>query len=276
MPVADEEAGNADFDRHFRTISRLMHRIAGVHLTEKKRGLVRSRLGKRIRELGLAGFGDYVEHIRSPDGRGELATMIDVLTTNKTSFFRETPHFRFLARELSEGTLSGVARLRLWSAGCSTGEEPYSLALLLQDVLSGGRQRRARILATDINSRALRHARRGAYPEKRVEDIPDRMRSTGFRAADDPQERYRVRKAIRSKVRFARLNLLDDWPMDGPFHAILCRNVMIYFDGPTREKLVRRFTDLLARSGYLFCGLSESLNGCDHDLEYVQPAVYRR
>ncbi len=265
-----------DFEHHFRTISRVMHSVAGVHLTDKKRELVKGRIGKRIRTLGLDGFDDYVRLIRSEEGRGEVAAMVDILTTNKTSFFREPAHFDFLESELATGTLADDSPLRVWSAGCSTGEESYTIGLVLAETLEEPRRRRARVLATDINSRALEEARTGIYRRTDLDSVPSEMLDRHFRSGGRSDDGLRVSEAIRSMIRFARLNLVGEWPMSGPFDVILCRNVMIYFDADTRLRLIQRFTEILAPGGYFLSGHSESLNSFDHELEYVQPAVYRK
>lgn len=270
---------DAALEGQFGTIRRLMYDIAGVHLGEAKVDLVRSRLSKRIRALGRRGFRDYVEHVLSPEGREELATMVDVLTTNKTSFFRESGHFELLARQVVPERLRAPGELRIWSAGCSSGEEPYTLAMVLLETVPEARRRDVRILATDISARMVARAREAVYDEDRLDDVPEALRRRYFERAPSPAggpARYAVGAAARSLVQVARLNLMEPWPMKGPFHVIFCRNVMIYFDRRTRERLVRRFADLLAPGGYLFVGHSESLHALNHGLRYVQPAVYRR
>ena len=267
-------AGRELTDNAFREIAELAHDVAGIHLGEGKRELVRARLGKRIAELGLPGFEEYVARVREDRSGKELLVMIDLLTTNKTSFFREPAHFTFLRETVIPSLRPG--KLRIWSAACSSGEEPYSIAIELLEDLRGDAWD-ARILATDISPTILALARRGIYRGEQLEDVPDSLRKKYFRPAPDTgADRWIVVPAVRRLVRFARLNLMDPWPMRGPFDVIFCRNVMIYFDKPTQARLVARFHELLRPGGWLFVGHSESLTNVDHPYEYVQPAIYRR
>jgi chemotaxis protein methyltransferase CheR len=254
----------------FREISRTVHEVAGILLPKGKEGLVRSRLAKRLRAVGVATYDEYLDHVRARDG-GELAQMVDALTTNKTNFFREPAHFDFLRHRVLP-TLAG-GPLRFWSAGCSTGEEPYTLGMVLRDALPDLARRDVKILATDISRRVLTQAKAGVYADGPASDIaPDVLRRHFTRTTGG----WEIAPAVRSLVTFASLNLMGAWPMRGPFQTIFCRNVMIYFDRPTQQRLVRRFHDLLAPGGYLFVGHSESLSAIDHGFAYVQPAVYRR
>lgn len=263
----------------FREISRTVYDIAGIQLRDGKEGLVRSRLAKRLRQLGLGDFGAYLERVRA-DAR-ELAEMVDLLTTNKTSFFRESAHFDFLRDRLLPSL--GPGPVRLWSAGCSSGEEPYTLAMVIRDAWPDADRRDVKILATDISRRVLATAAAGVYPEALLEDVPpDLLRRHFTRAAREAVTRpgaaggWRANDALRSLVTFAPLNLMGAWPMRGPFQAIFCRNVMIYFDKATQQALVERYYGLLAPGGHLFVGHSESLSALSHRFSYVQPAVYRK
>ena len=263
----------------FREISRTVYDIAGIQLRDGKEGLVRSRLARRLRQLGLGDFGAYLELVRA-DAR-ELAEMVDLLTTNKTSFFRESAHFDFLRDRLLPSL--GPGPVRLWSAGCSSGEEPYTLAMVIRDAWPDADRRDVKILATDISRRVLATAAAGVYPEALLEDVPpDLLRRHFTRAAREAVTRpgatggWRASDALRSLVTFAPLNLMGAWPMRGPFQAIFCRNVMIYFDKATQQALVERYYDLLAPGGHLFVGHSESLSALTHRFSYVQPAVYRK
>ena len=254
----------------FREISRTVYEVAGILLPKGKEGLVRARLAKRLRAVGVATYGAYLGRVRDAKS-GELAEMIDALTTNKTNFFREPAHFEFLRRRVLP-TL-GAGPLRFWSAGCSTGEEPYTLGMVLRDALPDLARRDVRILATDISRRVLTQARAGVYAQGPTSDVaPDVLRRHFTRTADG----WEIAPAVRALVAFASLNLMGAWPMRGPFQAIFCRNVMIYFDRPTQQTLVQRYYDLLAPGGYLFVGHSESLSALEHGFSYVQPAVYRR
>jgi chemotaxis protein methyltransferase CheR len=269
-------AGDDGMEGQFGEISRLMYRIAGVNLHDGKKQLVRGRIGRRLRDAGFGGFRDYVAHVKSDAGRAELRTMVDILTTNKTSFFREASHFDFLAEHVAESALPREG-LRLWSAGCSSGEEPYTLAMVLREALPRSDFGRVRILATDLDRRMVEATRAAVYAESRLAGVSPELRRRHFDPAPGREaDGLRVKPELRSTVRVACLNLMGRWPMDGPFDAIFCRNVMIYFDAETRQRLVRRFSDLLREGGHLFVGHSESLNGLSHGLTYVQPAVYRR
>jgi chemotaxis protein methyltransferase CheR len=255
---------------HFAAVSRIAYEIAGIQLREGKEGLVRSRLAKRLRALGLASYDDYLARVAAD--AGELSQMVDALTTNKTNFFREPAHFDFLRDRLLPAL--GPRPVRVWSAGCSTGEEPYTLAMVLRDALPEAALRETRVLATDISPRVLAHARAGRYAEAVAEEVPAELRRRHFTRA--PGGAWDAGPGLRALIAFARLNLMGAWPMRGPFDAIFCRNVMIYFDKPTQQTLVARFLELLAPGGYLFVGHSESLSGIAHGYTYVQPAVYRR
>jgi len=254
----------------FRRACAIVYDVAGISMTDGKEGLVSSRLSKRIRELGLPGFPEYLARVERDDA--ELAEMVDRLTTNKTNFFREAAHFDWLRDRvlpMAEGRM-----LRLWSAGCSSGEEPYTMAMVLHEA-TGGRPN-AGILATDISGRMLAKARDGMYLPETVADVEPALIQRHFQPAKSEAgaARMQVREHVRRMVRFARLNLMEAWPMRGPFDAIFCRNVMIYFDRPTQERLVNRFYDMLVPGGYLFIGHSETLHALEHGYSYAAPAAY--
>jgi chemotaxis protein methyltransferase CheR len=259
--------------RQFAEICRLVHGFCGIKLKGGKEALVRARLMKRLRALRLGSFEAYFDYLKSDRGSNELKQMIDVMTTNKTSFFREREHFRFLKESILPN-LNG-SRLRFWTAACSSGEEPFSLAMLLLESLTDCARRDVRILATDISMRMLEKASQGLYPQTTLQDLPTTYVNRYFeRPASADKELLRVKPNVRSLVRLACLNLLDDWPMKGPFDVIFCRNVMIYFDRPTQQKLINRFYDLLDPGGYLFVGHSEGLSAISHKFRYVRPATY--
>ena len=257
----------------FERIRRLVHDACGIHLHAGKETLVQARLARRLRALGMSGFDAYLDHVQAP-GSGELAAMLDVLTTNKTSFFREAAHFDYLAQVLPAIQDASRRPLRLWSAGCSTGEEPYTMAMVLRETLGAQRVRDARILATDLSSEVLVRARAATYAEAVMADVPAPLRERYFERVDGVGSR--VTADLGGMVRLARLNLQGAWPMRGPFDVIFCRNVMIYFDKATQERLVGRFAAMLRPGGLLFVGHSESLSGIRHELRYVAPAVYER
>jgi chemotaxis protein methyltransferase CheR len=262
----------------FADISRTVAEVAGIQLRAGKEGLVRGRLARRLRQLGHGSFREYLDHVQADASRRELAHMVDLLTTNKTSFFRESAHYDLLRERVLPEFAGAPGGLRLWSAGCSSGEEPYTMAMVLRDALPDAQFRAARVLATDISARVLERARAGAYTDDQTADVPPELLRRHFARADGAggaAAGWTAGAALRAPVRFAPLNLLGPWPMAGPFHAIWCRNVMIYFDKPTQAALVARFRALLAPGGYLCVGHSESLSAVDHGLAYVQPAAYR-
>jgi chemotaxis protein methyltransferase CheR len=258
----------------FHAVSQLVQRICGINLHTGKYELVRARLTAQLRELQLADVDSYLNLVASDDSGRELARLIDLLTTNKTSFFREPRHFDLLRDRVLPELYVRNQPFRAWSAGCSSGEEPYSLAMVLNEQL--GSAAAIRILATDISARMLARARAGVYPAPSVADVPPLLRRTAFRAVTGAPYSYSVSDPLRAMIRFAQLNLMGPWPMRGRFELICCRNVMIYFENATQQALVDRFWEMLVPGGYFFVGHSESFAALDHGFEYVQPAVYRR
>lgn len=256
----------------FARITDMLYEHSGIRMREGKEGLVRARLAKRLRSLRLPDFDAYLSRVESEPDRREFTEMIDVLTTNKTSFLREASHFDFLRDEVLPGLTGSI---RIWSAGCSSGEEPYTLAMLLGDALEGRASRDARILATDLSHRVLATAKAGRYAADAMSDVPPRwLQRYWTRRVDGAVTQYEAGPELRRLVHFAKLNLMEKWPMQGPFDAILCRNVMIYFDKGTQQRLVERYHALLRPGGHLFVGHSESLTGLTHRFRYVMPAVY--
>jgi chemotaxis protein methyltransferase CheR len=260
----------------FREVQALARDVFGLDLKQGKEGLVGARLSKRVRELGLGSIGEYLARVRSDRSGAELVSLIDALTTNFTSFLREPRHFELLrARILPE--LEDLDRIRIWSAGCSSGEEPYSVLFSAAEHLGAHRIGRLRLLATDISTRALGRAEAGIYPEQRLLELPEPWRQKYFQAGFGASAgSVRVRGEWRQRIEFSRLNLMERFDRLGRFHVIFCRNVMIYFDKPTQEDLVRRFAAQLEPGGWPLIGHSEGLMGIRHDLRYVMPAVYRR
>lgn len=253
----------------------MTYRVCGINLTAGKEGLVQTRLAKRLVALDIPSYDAYLDFVQSRGQEVERALMIDLLTTNKTDFFREPQHFAFMSSTvLPELQARGRRQLTIWSAGCSSGEEPYTIAVHLHDQLKNLAQWKVRILATDLSARVLAEAREGVYRTADTAGLsPTHLKKHFQRVAGDS---YRAGDHLRQLIRFARLNLMEGWPMKGPFDLIFCRNVMIYFDRATQERLVRRYWELLPSGGYLFTGHSESLNSLDHPFEYIQPAVYRK
>ena len=201
--------------------------------------------------------------------------MVDILTTNKTNFFRESEHLEFLRNEIIPNWGKGQARI--WSAGCSSGEEPYSIAIVLSESIPGIGNRDIKILATDISDRMMELARQGIYDEESLKTMSLQLKHKYFqKTGTDSGYKYRVNAKLQSLISFAKLNLMEGWPMRGPFDVIFCRNVMIYFDKPTQENLVIRFWHILREGGYLLVGHSESLSFLAHEYRYLMPAVYQK
>jgi chemotaxis protein methyltransferase CheR len=255
----------------------LVHRASGITLGEGKEGLVTSRLGKRMRALGLPSFRDYLDRLAGRDGADELVHLLDAISTNVTSFFREPAHFDLLRDQARAWHAAGQRRFRFWSAASSSGEEPYSLAITLAEAgVTQGSD--VRILATDISTRILAAAGAGVYPEARLAGLPDGYAQRWFQP---PRGRApgssEVRAEIRDMVRFHRLNLAEPpFPMRGPLDAILVRNVMIYFDNAVRSALVAECRRLLKPGGYLLVGHAESLGGMAEGFKCLKPSVYRK
>lgn len=260
----------------FAKIRQLAYDTFGLDLRAGKETLVSARLGKQIRQSGCRSFDEYYCHVVG-DSTGEaLIHLIDALTTNHTSFFREPAHFDFL-RKTFLPEWKNRARIDIWSAACSSGEEPYSIAMCSLEELGGAAPGKVRILATDISTRVLGAAAKGIYPAERFEALsPAQLRGYWLRGERDFAGSYRAKKELRAMIEFRRLNLLEPVSRIGPLPLIFCRNVMIYFDKPTQRQVVKRLTGCLEPGGYLLTGHAESLTGVEHGLLYVQPAVYRK
>jgi chemotaxis protein methyltransferase CheR len=261
--------------KDFLKISQIVYEHCGIRLNLGKEQLVRTRLNKRLLALGVKTYDEYLKHVKADQTAQELDTMIDCLTTNKTSFFREEHHFDYLRNQIIPPLKHRGNGFRIWSAGCSSGEEAYSIAMLLNEELPDVDKPNLKILATDISSTVLAKARCGEYEKASVKDIPAPFLVKYFSLVQTNSSAiYRVSDTLRKIVRFARLNLMDAWPMKGPFDVIFCRNVMIYFDTSAQRNLVQRFHELLNPGGYLLVGHSESLLASSGEFRYVQPATY--
>jgi chemotaxis protein methyltransferase CheR len=261
-----------EFDR----IRLLARERFGMDLRQGKQELVKARLGKLIRNNGFTSFGHYIDHIVSDRSGESLLHLIDALTTNYTSFLREPAHFDFLVQQLL-ATWKDRRYVRIWSAACATGEEPYSIACALLDRLGPASGLQFQILATDISTRALAAAEQGVYPADRLRDVPAAWLSRFFLKGYGRREgHFKIRPEVRSRVEFRRLNLIEPFSHPEPFALIVCRNVMIYFDRPVRQLVVERLCGCLEPGGYLFVGHAESLAGLRSGLQYVRPAIYRK
>jgi len=263
-------------DEDFQFIVCLIRDRVGIAMSEVKRNLVYSRLTRRLRALGISRFSDYCKHLGANED-SELEHFINALTTNLTSFFREAKHFEFLENTLLPALLvrKRNKRLRIWSAGCSTGEEPYSLAISVAKVVPADWD--ARILATDVDSSVLRHAGEGAYDSSRVEQLTESQLRQWFLCGTGPNTgKVRVRPIVRDLVTFRRLNLMSSWPMQNPFDLIFCRNVVIYFDKDTQKLLFNRFAEQLQSDGHLFIGHSETLYKITDRFRLLGNTIYQR
>lgn len=266
--VETEPLAPAEFEQ----IRRLAYDTFGLDLKQGKEELVTARLRRLVRKGGHRSFQEYYRSIvQDPTGESLIA-MIDALATNHTSFLREPDHFEFLRREVLPG-LASRDTIDVWSAACATGEEVWTLAMVLSEFAPA---RKARLTATDISNRALAFARAATYPAERCAGIPPQWLSRYFRSEGNPPSAYSVAASLRAAASFRRLNLVEPFSWPRLFPVIFCRNVMIYFDRPTQERVVRQLADCLEPGGYLFVGHAESLTRITHSLEYVKPAVYRK
>jgi chemotaxis protein methyltransferase CheR len=268
-------------DRIFERFSEFIKAELGIKMPTSKKTLLEARLQKRLRELCMSTHEEYCEYLFSPQGmEDELVNLVDVVTTNTTDFFREPKHFDLLTdRVLPELYARGGAgrNVNIWSAGCSSGEEPYTLSMVLGEFARQNTGFTYSILATDISTQVLRMAVRAIYPETKIGPIPQEYRKRYLlRSKDHTRRLVRIGPDARSHVRFRRLNFMEDFTFDGQLDVIFCRNVVIYFDRPTQETLFSRFCRKLAPGGYLFIGHSESLAGMSLPLEPIAPTVYRK
>lgn len=271
-------------DTEYREIARFVHKTSGINLLEGKKELVRTRLTKRIQALKFTNFRAYFKHVMGDQSGEEIVFLLDALSTNLTSFFREPQHFQFMARiflpEL-EAKLrpKNSYRLRIWSAACSSGEEPYTIGMTVLEkspyFANGGD---FKILGTDLSTKVLDMAKKGIYGPERVKNIPPALLLRHFQKIESARgERlYQVTPQLRHTVAFKRFNLMEPLPFQGPMDLIFCRNVMIYFDRETIASLVEKYHKILEPGGYLFIGHSESLSGINHPFKYVAPCIYQK
>lgn len=259
----------------FEAVKRKVYDLAGISLSDAKRTLVVSRLSRIVRRLNLVSFADYLAYLDGPGTPQDAQEFVNALTTNLTRFFREDHHFAHLVDHVGEliaARRPGRNRLRIWSAGCSTGQEPYTIALALMDAHPTLRQWDFKILATDIDTNVVATAARGVYKESDLAGL-DPKRASLFEAAGNGM--VRIPAAARSLVTFKPLNLMGEWPFNGPFDAIFCRNVAIYFDRQTQTRMFSRMAGMLAPHAYMYIGHSENLGGCGGRFELVGKTIYR-
>jgi chemotaxis protein methyltransferase CheR len=266
--------------KEFNILSRLIYDACGIHLSPKKRVLLESRLRKRLAELKLDSYAHYCDYVTGVTGkREELVPLIDAVATNKTDFFREPMHFQFMREELLPcyAAANASPTFKIWSAACSSGEEPYTLAMVMEEFCLQ-QPMDYRITATDISTKALDKARIAVYSERTITPIPLNTRKRYLLRSKDARNRtVRIAPRLRSKVHFKRLNLMDEaLDVDYDFDLILCRNVLIYFDRTTQEKVVKKMVSHLRTGGYLFIGHSESIYHMQLPLQQVRPTIFQK
>lgn len=259
--------------RDFRTICDLMRTRAGIELGESKRPLAQTRLARRLRALKLATFTQYMKLLEDPRS-SEHTELINALTTNVTAFFREAHHFELLGRTIQQAAARS-RRVRIWSAGCSSGEEPWSMAMVIREALGAAAGIDIKVLATDIDTNVLAHAREGVYLDDHVEPVSAARRKRFFTPAATAGS-WRIADELRNLVTFKQLNLFEAWPMRGPFDVIFCRNVIIYFDVPNKVRLLRGYHGHLAPGGVLCLGHSESISTGVDGFSLIGRTAYRR
>jgi chemotaxis protein methyltransferase CheR len=262
-------------DKTFNRFRTLVFKKSGIYLRENKKTLLLSRLGKRMRVLGIDDHKDYLNYILDDTSGQEIVQFLDVITTNVTSFFREGKHFEILTMYMKQWLAEGQRKFRFWSSACSSGEEPYSIALTLLDATKGF-QVDMKILATDLSTHILANAKKGVYNKEKVSTVKKSMLDQYFqRIKGEEEDLYVVRDEVRSIVSFNSINLsTPPFKMKGPFDAVFCRNVMIYFNNDTKSALLKDIARLLKVGGVLFVGHAESLTGQLSELKSLRPSVY--
>jgi len=267
-------------DKDFQILCELVNRHTGICLSAGKRELVYSRLTRRLRKLNLKSFASYCKLLLSDASGEEIVHFTNAVTTNLTSFFRESHHFDFLCKTLLPELISGKTanpKIRIWSAGCSTGEEPYSIAMCMMESLSQLNKTDIRLLATDLDSNVLNTAINGVYAQERLNGImPHRQKKWFLKGYSSNHGYLQIKPELQNLITFRQLNLMHEWPMKGPFDAIFCRNVIIYFDKPTQKILIDRFANILSAGGYLFLGHSESLFKVTDRFKLVGQTIYQK
>lgn len=266
-------------DTEYEEIRQMIYSLCRLSFDRDKKQLVQYRLGKRLRDLGFNSYRQYLEFVKSQESGEELTALINALTTNLTYFFREPDHYDFLTEEIFKpySKLPRDTRLRLWSAGCASGEEAYTIAMVMREAIPDLERRDALILATDISTRVLEIARKGIYTLERFKDTPDALREKYFEPVDvKGQTHFRALPSLTRLIRFRHLNLMGEWPMKNAMDVILCRNVMIYFDRETQSLLVNRYYEQLKPGGFLIVGHSETLTGVNHPYEHYKKTIHRK
>ncbi|MGQ9695848.1 MAG: CheR family methyltransferase [Thermodesulfobacteriota bacterium] len=268
-------------ENDFEKIRRLIYDQCGINLTEAKKELVKARLGRRLRRGQFKSFHDYYEYVLNDASGKELILLLDSIATNFTFFFREAKHFEYLKSvflpEILLRKKNAERKLNFWSAGCSSGEEPYSIVMTLLEGIENPFIWNIHVLATDLSTRMLRTAEAGIYPKEKVRDLPPLMIKKYFLKGEQQWQDYvKVKDQLKQYIRFQRLNLIEPFSFAEPFDCIFCRNVMIYFDKEKQSNLVNRFYECLHRGGILIIGHAESLTGIPHHFKYLKPSIYKK
>jgi chemotaxis protein methyltransferase CheR len=266
-------------DKEFKFISDLVGQRTGIVLSSAKRQMVYGRLSRRLRQLKLTKFSDYCDLLTSGHEE-ELIEFTNALTTNLTAFFRENHHFEYLKQTVIPELIrnkAGSKRIRIWSAGCSSGEEPYSIAMCMREALPKASGWDIKILATDLDSNMVERGKTGVYTSERVEGLsPERMKKWVKKGTGDNADKVRMSDELRDLITFKELNLMEAWPIKGPFDFMFCRNVVIYFNKDTQKILFDRYADLLAPKAHLFIGHSESLNKVTDRFNLLGKTIYQK
>lgn len=266
-------------DHHFNVLRSLVNKNTGISLSDAKRDLVYGRISRRLRKLGLTGFDQYCRLLKT-NPEVELGNFVNALTTNKTEFFREVHHFHYLNKTAIPELLKSREldrRIRIWSAGCSTGQEPYSIAMTLMESIPHINNWDIKILATDIDTDVIARAETGIYPEDIIDGVSKERLKRWFKKGKGKKNgMVRASDELKELISFKRLNLMDTWPMRGTFDIIFCRNVVIYFDKPTQRILFNRYADLMKDDGLLFVGHSESLFSVSDRFELLGNTIHKK
>lgn len=264
-------------DKDFQRVKKIVYDFAGIDLNESKKNLVYNRLSKRIRFLGMTSFSTYLDYVEA-QGEAEFVHLINAITTNLTFFFRENHHFEYLANTVLPGLVEANAaskKIRVWSAGCSTGEEPYSIAITLKENVPAGWD--AKVIATDLDSNVVNTGKRGIYKIDRLKGVSEERKKRWFLKGTGSQSgNVKVKPELQEVIEFGQLNLMDEWPIKDSIDVIFCRNVVIYFDKPTQSKLFNRYADRLPDNGHLFIGHSESLYKVCDRFELLGQTIYKK
>jgi chemotaxis protein methyltransferase CheR len=276
MAIVEKEREFKFTAEDFNVLRKLSNEYSGIQVPDERFDMFYSRLSKRVRKLGLNDFKEYCQYLRN-NHDDEFTEFINAITTNLTSFFREQHHFDYLKNVVIPELLvrnKGTKQIRIWSAGCSTGEEPYSLAMTLLENVSAGWD--VQILATDLDTHVLKTASDGIYTQDRITDLSPDILKRWFMKSKSSPEHVKVKSELQQIIQFKQLNLMQEWPMKTVFDVIFCRNVLIYFDRETKAALAKRYAKMLASKSWLFIGHSESLNQICNEFELVATTSYRK